>query len=352
MASDIDYDRFDYHSTQDEWEIEYQIDRFELRQSCKSRSQQRRRKTNKSAHSISMKSLKCNPQLVKEKCMHDKRTVKAQPKPFRRNRYPQAEPIQPFECDEELQVTQADSSNSETLIEAKPSNDDSRKNFSAFRRHFYRLHQQQIKSDLDKPSYTKVIDIRCAPVDASVQNQFLMCLNNNSFPPDLTYLGTRLINIARILRYGFLVPNEAHPTNEEPPISQSANGIAYGQGIYCSMTAGYPVLSMEATNTLLVCATLPPRDGYRQFGPTCGNSMLLCQVDQIIPLFLVDIEYTVSWRTNRTLYMYTRAEKSVEKTQKPVRMPVEIPKRHLRKVLALINDDKRKNHPYQVRRFE
>ena len=46
MASDIDYDRFDYYSRQDYDQLEYQIDLFEYRYTCKTQKQSKRKMKN------------------------------------------------------------------------------------------------------------------------------------------------------------------------------------------------------------------------------------------------------------------------------------------------------------------
>ena len=82
MASDIDYDRFDYYSRQDYDQLEYQIDLFEYRYTCKTQKQSKR-KMKKSSCSISTKSLKSNPGLLRVKCLPEEKTSKAEPKRFR-----------------------------------------------------------------------------------------------------------------------------------------------------------------------------------------------------------------------------------------------------------------------------
>ena len=347
MPSDIDY-----HSSQDDWQIEYQIDLFEIRQLCKSRKQNRQ-KSNKSSYPISKKTLKLNPEFVKVRCIREKKTVKAQAKPFRYNRSHKIESSKLFECDEELQTESTENSNSEPSTDSKSLKEKSQENFSAFRRHFYRIHQQHIKSTLQEQPNTKIIDIRPAPVDPLVQSQFMKSLNNNSYGPRLAYHGTKLANINSILRYGFLVPNQIHPKNKDAPIIQSINGQAHGKGIYCSTTVGYSMSYMQTTNTLLVCAILPSRDVTGKIRSVYGNIIVLRKVDQIIPLFLVDIRYT-DQRINQPVYTYAMEKESIEKEQKQLvtRISMGISRQYLRKILALINDDKRKNNLYQVRRFE
>ncbi|CAF3616406.1 unnamed protein product [Rotaria sp. Silwood1] len=132
MASDNDYDIFDYNSNQDSFDIDYQIDLFELGQCLKSRKS--KRKLKKSSHSISLKALKSQPKPVK-------------------------------------------------------------------------------LSSQDHPNIG-ISDIRLAPIDQSVQKDFMKTLNENiSYSPDLIYHGTKSDNIKSILRYGFLIPSQAHPSD-------------------------------------------------------------------------------------------------------------------------------------------
>jgi hypothetical protein len=94
MASDSG---FDYHSSQDSFAIDDQIDLFEFRQDFKLKKQPRQ-KLKKSACSISVNTLKSQSRLVKTNCMSYKKTPKAERKSFR---YPPKPNV--FECDEQFQ---------------------------------------------------------------------------------------------------------------------------------------------------------------------------------------------------------------------------------------------------------
>ena len=136
-------------------------------------------------------------------------------------------------------------------------------------------------------------------------------LNTRPSPsPQLVFHGTQLKNIESILRYGFLVPNQSHPKNSEAPIITSVNGQAHGPGIYCSTTADYSVSYMHTTNTLLVCAALPhqTKSGRARF--VHGNIIVLPKVEQIIPLFLVDIQHTNLSQINRPWYSHVVKKKT------------------------------------------
>ncbi|CAF5170893.1 unnamed protein product [Rotaria sp. Silwood1] len=98
MASDNDYDIFDYKSSQDPFEIDYQIDLFEHRQCLKSRKS--KQKLKKYSCPISLKALKSQRNLVKINCMNDKITRKAEQKPFRYDRFSKKSKI--FEFDEKF----------------------------------------------------------------------------------------------------------------------------------------------------------------------------------------------------------------------------------------------------------
>ncbi|CAF1145093.1 unnamed protein product [Rotaria sordida] len=108
MASDNEYDIFDYNSSQDPFEIDYQIDLFEFRRCLKSRKS--KPKLKKSSCPISLKTLKSQRTLVKVNCMNDKITRKAEQKSFRYDRYSQKSKI--FECDEVFQENSTILSNS------------------------------------------------------------------------------------------------------------------------------------------------------------------------------------------------------------------------------------------------
>ncbi|CAF2762983.1 unnamed protein product [Rotaria sp. Silwood2] len=99
MASDIDYGIFDYNSSQDPFEIDYQINLFEFYQCFKSRKS--KQKLKKSSCPISLKILKSQSKLVKLNCTNDKSTRKAEPKSFRYDRF--SKKSKTFECDEEFQ---------------------------------------------------------------------------------------------------------------------------------------------------------------------------------------------------------------------------------------------------------
>ncbi|CAF2762964.1 unnamed protein product [Rotaria sp. Silwood2] len=130
--------------------------------------------------------------------------------------------------------------------------------FENFPRHAYYVNHQRIKCSLQDYPNIDIADIRLASINESVQNDFMERMNNNtSYFSKLVYHGTKLKNIESILRYGFLIPNRAHPTNNEPPIIVSQNGRSFRTEIYSSHSAIYSLSYDHATNTLLVCAILP-----------------------------------------------------------------------------------------------
>jgi hypothetical protein len=149
-----------------------------------------------------------------------------------------------------------------------------------------------MKSCFEHQSDIKIINIRLAPVDKSVQNDFIKRFNENtSYYPDVVYHGTKLTNIESILHYGFLIPNQPHPTNSKAPIIATQNGSAYGSGIYFSKTADYSLSYSNTNNTLLVCAALPKRNEGGLVERSHGNILVLSHVSEIIPLFLIDFQY-------------------------------------------------------------
>ncbi|CAF2602032.1 unnamed protein product [Rotaria sp. Silwood2] len=355
MASDSDYDIFDYNSSQDSFEIDYQIDLFELHQCLKSRKS--KQKLKKASCSISLKALKSQPTLVKANCMNDKITRKAERKLFRHDRYTQNSKI--FKCDEEFQEKSEHSSKEPTCVQSNVPSNCSKileaghlQSFSSFRRHFYHVNHQRIKSSLQDQPNIDVTDIRLAPLNKTVQNDFMKRLNENtSYFPHLVYHGTRLKNIESILRYGFLIPNRSHPFNSEAPIIVSQNGRAFGTGIYSSHSAVYSLSYVNATNTLLVCAAMPKRDKVGKIERSHGNILVLSHVSQIIPLFLIDFKYLDRSHTNYPCFNEDKQSK-IDKNNEIQKKPVIISRKYLRKVLNYMNDEVRKNNRYQVRSFE
>ncbi|CAF3361804.1 unnamed protein product [Rotaria sp. Silwood2] len=347
MASDIDYSSFDYNSSQDPFDIDCQIDLFEFRQFVKSKKT--KQKIKKSSCPISMKTLKSQPTLVQINCMSYKKTPKAEQKSFRYNRYPQNPEL--FECDE---VFDEKSTRVQSNIPSNPSKilePEHLQSFSNFRHHFYHVNHQRIKSSIKDHPNVEITDIRLASVNESVQNDFMKTLNQNiSYFPQLVYHGTMLNSIESILRYGFLIPNRAHPFNSEAPIITSAHGRSFGTGIYCSRTAVYSLSYVNTTNTLLVCAAIPKRDKVGQIERCHGNILVLSDVTRIIPLFFIDFKYLNQSGINQPWY-HKQKESKMDENQE-IKTPVVISRKYLRKVLNYMNDDKRKNNQYQMRSFD
>ncbi|CAF4231467.1 unnamed protein product, partial [Rotaria sordida] len=341
MASDNEYDIFDYNSSQDPFEIDYQIDLFEFRRCLKSRKS--KPKLKKSSCPISLKTLKSQRTLVKVNCMNDKITRKAEQKSFRYDRYSQKSKI--FECDEVFQENSTILSNSISTNSSKqqiciqsnvPSNfskileAEHLQNFSNFRRHFYHINHQRIKFSLQDYPNINITNIRLAPVNQSVQNDFMKRLNENtSWFPHLVYHGTRLKNIESILQYGFLIPNRAHPSNSEAPIIVSEHGRAFGTGIYSSYSAAYSLLYINATNTFLACAAIPKRDKVGKIERFHGNILVLSHVSQIIPLFLIDFKDLNGLCRNYPCFNEEKQGK-IDKNN-DIKKPVIISRKYLRK---------------------
>jgi hypothetical protein len=79
MSSDNSYDCFDYNSSQNYFEIDYQIDLFEIRLCSKSRKQNKQ-KMKKSRYPISKKTLQSQSTSIRINCMSDKKPRKAKQK--------------------------------------------------------------------------------------------------------------------------------------------------------------------------------------------------------------------------------------------------------------------------------
>jgi hypothetical protein len=340
MASDSGYN---YNSSQESSNIDYQIDLFEFRQCVKSRKS--KQKIKKSSCPISTKILKSHLTLVKDTCNNHKQTPKAEQKLFRYDHYPSKPKF--FECDEQFLEEQTSTpSNSRKILEVEHL-----ENFEKFRRHFYHINHESIKSSFKGYPHINITDIRLAEVNESVQNEFMNTLNkNSSFFPKLVYHGTRLDNIESILRYGLLIPNQPHSSNDEAPIIVPKHGRSFGTGIYSATTPAYSLAYVNDINTLLVCAAIPNRDKVGKIKRCHGNILVLSHVTRIIPLFLVDFKYLAKSGINHPWFNEQKEVKMEEKKQ--VNKSVVISKKYLRKVLICINDEERKNNRYQVRAFD
>ncbi|CAF3975703.1 unnamed protein product [Adineta steineri] len=349
MSSDSDYDDFDYNSSQNSLSIDYQIDQFEFHHCIKSKKT--KQKIRKASCSVSRKTLKSQPTLLRVNCIKSKITAKAERKPFRYDHYVQEK--QPsFECDEEFQET---STLTHTNLESKSSKrltPEHRQSFSSFRRYFYQINQQEIKSSLEQCSQIKITNIRLASVDEHVQKDFMKQLNNTSYFPNLVYHGTALKNITSILHYGLLIPNQAHPSNSEAPIIKVAHGKAYGNGIYCSQTAVYSLTYTHDTNTILICAAMPKRNKSGMVKIHSGNILVVTHVSRIIPLFLLDVTYLNQSNINHPCFDEQKILRTNENTEKKKKkISADISRKYLRKILNCMNDENRKHEQYQERSY-
>ena len=362
MMSDDEYDGFNYNSSQNSLDIDYQIELFEFHRCFKSRKS--KQKLRKSPCPISVKTLKAQPKLLKINCMSDKKTPKAELKPFRYPHYRSNCTI--FECDKLYQKNSSMLSNSISTRSSKqlinnrqdqPSNSEKilenkhLQNFSSFRQHFYYVNRQKIKTSLTTNPYFAIVDIRLAKVNQSVQNDFMERLNKNtSYFPHLVYHGTKLQNMESILHYGFLIPKQAHPSNHEAPIISSAHGRAYGTGIYSTYSATLSLSYVNATNTLFACAAIPNRNNNGKVERSYGSILVLSHESQIIPLFLIDF---INRRKLSTNCPWFDKENDLKiNKNKEIKRSTIISRKYLRKVLNCMNNQVRQNYRYQVRSFE
>jgi hypothetical protein len=281
MSSNIDYDYFDYNSSQDYFDIEDQIDLFEFRHSIKN-GKRSKLKLKHSPCPISAENLRSQPKLLKIDCQPDRQIPEAKPKPFH------CEHLLPvssnrFEC------------HRKSNKESKPSKKLTEKhltNFNEFREYFYSINRKHIKSSLADNSHVKIVNIRAASVDESVQQQFMKRLNKNpKHLPHLVFPASRPSHVELILRFGFVVPkNRVYPTNKQAPIIESIRG-QFGRGIYCSQRATYSAMYTRSTNSLPVCAAIGnARNGKMKYHD--GNIIVLSHVSLIVPLFLLDFTFS------------------------------------------------------------
>jgi len=78
--------------------------------------------------------------------------------------------------------------------------------------------------------------------------------------------------------------------------------------------------------------------------------LVLSHVSQIIQLYLIDFKYLNQSSINQSWFTEQKELKSKE--DETMKKPVVILRKYLRKVLAFMNDQVRKNNKYQVRMFE
>lgn len=343
MLSDTDNDWLDYNS-----DIDYQADLFEFRQSVKF-NKYSKIKPKHSLRPTSTKQLRSQAMLFKLTFQRDKQTSKSKGKSL--SHQCSSSTRKTYECDKEFLMKRRDTQFTKRLESSKKLTTEDLTDFSYFRRHFYQINHKTIKSSLDNLTNIVIDNIRLAPVHESAQNDFTKRLNQDkTYLPELVYHGTKLRYIHSILRFGFLVPNQAHPTNRNAPMISSVNGQAFGRGIYSSRTLLISLQYTQATNTLLVCAALPSHGKKGRVHYFWRHILCLTRVSQIIPLFFVDFTYLNRSRHNYSWYYpykHLETDKAAE-----LRRSFFIPKKHLQKQLNLINDRVRKNEQYQIRMLD
>ncbi|UJR16613.1 hypothetical protein I4U23_003513 [Adineta vaga] len=344
LSSDSDYDEFDYYSSHKSSMIDEQIDLFEFRYYTKSSKNTKLRLAKKSSCPLSRKTLKSQSPLLRISCAHDQKKNKAERKQFRYDHYPTEEKTFKFECDQEFQPPS-------TPKYSRMLRTDHLASFANFRRHFYHVSHQWIKTCFEKNSHIELKNIRLAPISESVQNDFMQQLRSRLYLPHLVYHGTALNNIESILRYGFLIPNQPHPTNSGAPIIPSLHGQQYGTGIYSSQIAVHCLPYTSTTNTLLVCAAIPKRD---KAGKPIGfryNELVLTHVSRIIPLFLIDFKYLYRSSIQLPWYISSKQIDLKVNESKEKKKSMVISRKYLCKILKFINDEQRKNNLYEIRSF-
>lgn len=348
-SDDYDDDWFDYNSNQDHSVIAQQVYLFEMRRSMK-RDKYWKRKCNEKLCPISTRKLQSQAVLLKFSCKRYEKKPKIEQKSFGYRKHVSLSTR--FDYDKELSPEPTETELTQRSKRSKKSADKDLTDFSHFRNQFYQKNHKSIKSSLSsRQNGDCIANIRMAPVNESVQIDFIRNFNENShIAPQLVYHGTRSNRIGSILRYGFLVPNESHPTNKNAPIIQSVNGQAYGPGIYCSRTASYSLSYARDSCTLLVCAALPncdPKEKVEYFG---GNILVLPRVSQIAPLFLMDLN-TSSVASNCTNHWYPPGTQFEREKIPKEKEPMILRKQILRKILKYVNNRTRKNERYQIRLF-
>ncbi|CAF1478552.1 unnamed protein product [Adineta steineri] len=343
--SDDDDDWPGYTSSQNYCDIDYQIDLFEMHQSIK-RDKYWKQKRNQSLYPISTKKLQSHAVLLKICCKRYKQKPKIEQKSFGYQHFSSVS--NKFECDEEFLVKTTNTESKKRSKSSKKLTNKDLTTFSNFRAQFYQKHHENIKSSLNNRSDIKIINIRLAPINESIQIEFMKRLNqNNDSLVQLVYHGTHFKNIESILRFGFLIPNQVHPTIKNAPIIRSVTGQAFSLGIYCSRTAHYSLSYTRATNTILACAAISNYNQVKKIQYYTRNILVVPHELQIIPLFLIDFSLLNGLDCDCSLYpSYTQLQ--TDKIQKE-KQPMIIAKQILRKVLSCMNNRVRKNQRYQIR---
>jgi len=344
-----DDDGFEYNSSQDSSVINRQIYLFEMRQSMK-RDKHWKRRRNEPLCSISTRLLQAHAVLLKYSSKRYEDQSKIEQKSFGAQSY-LSEVKRNFDCDEEYKDDD-EPVEDRPRKRSKPIGNKYLIGFSQFRKQFYKNHRENIKQSLSQcKSGSSVCNVRLAPIHESAQIDFMRRLEDNrNLEPQLVYHGTRHINIESILRFGFLVPNETHPTNSQAPVIRSVNGQAYGRGIYCSRTAVYSLGYAYTTNSILVCAALPDLDSTGKIN-YFGNILVLPEVSQIIPLFLMDCKLKQKNEQLSHSFWYPSGQRLQFDSSPKEKKPIYIAKQILRVVLKHINNRMRKYQRYQIRQF-
>ena len=335
MASDSG---FDYRSSQDSSHLDDLVDRFEYLRSVKMAKRDRGKAKKSTTWSFSVKTVKSNKSVLQQSCLNEEIQTRQ-----RQSVRPRRIADGKWECDAEFLngKVKCDSSNS---LKGK-----SFESFADFRRDFYRAKHGLIKCSFEGQSGLQLTNIRLAPIDESVQNEFMTQLNqDSSHPPQLVYHGTQLSNIESILRYGLLVPHRRHPTNPAAPVITVVHGQTYGIGIYSSLTASYSVSYLSSTNTLLACAAVPHRNKEGKFSNMHGNILVLTKESHIIPMFLVDFKRSNLSQKNFPLY---RPPTEVPESA-VIEASIKSPRKYFRKILDSLHDNNKQKNRYQVRTFE
>ncbi|UJR19134.1 hypothetical protein I4U23_022264 [Adineta vaga] len=264
--SDIEYDGFDYDSSQDPFELEYQIEQFYFHLDFKSKKH-----VKKASFSISSKTAQFQSICIKLDLINCKKVPSSRK---RKKTNSNSKKSKSFEYEQTPSQTKAN-------VFEEPV-----ENFSHFRRQFYQLNRRSINK---KP----------------------------------------------------------HPSNTKAPIIQITNGAAYGTGVYCSYTASYSLGYSKLTNTLLACAAIPKQDKNGHIEHHHGNILVLPNISQIIPLFLVDFQYL-----NQSSFNYPWfKEGKLCNEQDQRQQQIICLRKYFQKILNYMNDQVRNNNRYQLRMF-
>jgi len=154
--------------------------------------------------------------------------------------------------------------------------------FNAFRAAWLAAHRDRILRSLNG-----IRALHLAEPAPTVQAAFLYAASRLSCGrPSAAFAafhGTALRNVESILAHGFLVAGGTHPeTGRRIPV---ANGSAYGNGVYISLTANYSLAYARGHDSMFVCAVLDAGALSRH-----DNILVARNPHLVVPMLVMDFD--------------------------------------------------------------